>query len=157
MGRPRKNPYLIECAFCKTFFSTKSNRRSHCSPTCASKSYAQTHVRTKDKNSNWKGGKSSHELYYIYHDMISRCHRPTHVRYKDYGGRGITVCSRWREDFWSFITDVGKRPKGYTLDRIDNDKGYEPSNVRWATLSEQARNKRGYGPQRQRNNKGRFK
>lgn len=102
-----------------------------------------------EKNPNWKNGASGHPLYLIYHDMVSRCHNPSHPRYRDYGGRGIRVCSEWREDFWTFVRDVGDRPEEnqirYTLDREDNDGIYEPGNVRWATFSEQAKNKRGFG------------
>lgn len=93
-------------------------------------------------NPKWRGGKSSHPLYYIYHDMISRCHTPTHKRYADYGGRGIAVCERWRNDFWAFVADMGERPPGLTLDREDNDRGYGPDNCRWATYLEQRHNRR---------------
>lgn len=103
--------------------------------------------RTGQANSNWRGGKSSHPLYLIYHDMIARCHRPTHQRFASYGGRGITVCDRWREDFWAFVADMGERPRQpsgrpYLLDRIDNDGPYAPDNCRWVTDSTSARNRR---------------
>ena len=96
-------------------------------------------------NSNWRGGKTLHPLYDTYHDMLGRCLRPTHARYADYGGRGITVCDRWRNDFWAYVEDIGERPADggrWTLDRIDNDGNYEPSHVRWATSSQQARTRR---------------
>jgi hypothetical protein len=73
--------------------------------------------------------------------MVQRCTNPNNPRFKDYGGRGITVCDQWR-DFSSFIADVGMPEPGKTLDRIDNDRGYEPGNVRWATLEEQQNNRR---------------
>jgi hypothetical protein len=76
--------------------------------------------------------------------MRCRCRNPNQARFADYGGRGITVCERWR-DFAAFVADVGMPPgPGYSLDRIDNDGNYEPGNVRWATSKEQARNSRRY-------------
>lgn len=71
-----------------------------------------------------------------------RCQNPQNRLYAYYGGRGISVCDAW-QDYETFLRDVGRRPSPeYSLDRIDNSKGYEPSNVRWATRTEQQRNKR---------------
>jgi hypothetical protein len=88
-------------------------------------------------------GISRHELYDTWKTMIRRCDDSEYVDYKNYGGRGITVCVRWYE-FENFVADVGERPEGLTLDRVDNDGNYEPSNCRWATASEQAQNSRRY-------------
>lgn len=73
--------------------------------------------------------------------MVNRCLNPKATKYLDYGGRGITVCERWRT-FDHFLVDMGERPEGKTLDRIANDGNYEPRNCRWATAQEQAANKR---------------
>ena len=78
--------------------------------------------------------------YYSWGGMIARCTNKKHNRYKYYGARGITVCDRWRL-FENFLADMGVRPEGLTLDRIDNDKGYMPGNCRWATAIVQANNK----------------
>lgn len=75
--------------------------------------------------------------------MIGRCTNATDKWYPSYGGRGITVCDRWRESYESFLADMGRRPSpDHSLDRIDNDGPYAPDNCRWATRSQQQRNKR---------------
>jgi hypothetical protein len=75
--------------------------------------------------------------------MIQRCTNPNRREFKHYGGRGIQVCDRWRNSFTTFLGDMGPRPEGTTLDRFPNNDGnYEPGNCRWATKSEQERNKR---------------
>lgn len=75
--------------------------------------------------------------------MVGRCHNEGHKDYPNYGARGISVCEEWRASFDAFYEHVGERPDGTTIDRIDNAKGYVRGNVRWATRSEQQRNKRG--------------
>jgi hypothetical protein len=87
-----------------------------------------------------RSGKITRE-YKIWNGMISRC-RPSGRAHKYYAGRGITICERWKNSFAAFLEDMGRCPPGLTLDRIDNSRGYDPGNCRWATRKQQSRNTR---------------
>jgi hypothetical protein len=88
-----------------------------------------------------KHHKKSHPSYGSWYSMIRRCTSAKHVAYHNYGGRGITVCERWLS-FDAFVEDMGIRPNDHSIERNDNNKGYEPSNCRWATAKEQRANQR---------------
>lgn len=96
----------------------------------------------REKQREWH---RAHPLNYTWRAMLARCERPEHHQYKNYGARGIRVCAEWHEfavfESW-VLENLGPRPVGHTLDRINNNGSYEPGNVRWATWPQQARNRR---------------
>lgn len=94
----------------------------------------RTHGHTVERNPS--------PTFSSYNAMKARCHNPKNLSFDRYGGRGIRICARWLESFETFLADMGERPVGMTLDRIDGDGNYEPGNCRWTTHGEQVRNQR---------------
>lgn len=90
---------------------------------------------------NLRHGMNGTPTHNSWRRMIYRCRHKSHIAYRYYGGRGIRVCERWSK-FVNFLEDMGPRPEGTTLDRIDSNGDYEPGNVRWATPPDQAKNRR---------------
>jgi len=85
-------------------------------------------------------GMSKKKIYKIFGAMKSRCYNKKDKKYHLYGGKGVKVCDRWMESFMNFYADMGDRPEGTSIDRINGNGNYEPSNCRWATINEQNRN-----------------
>lgn len=126
--------------------------RCQCGNECVARTEHLTHGKIKScgclSKENTTKRNTTHGLrhtpeYKIWDGIIERCCNPNSQRYADYGGRGITICPEWRSDFTAFLAAVGIRPNPkLSIDRIDNDRGYEPGNVRWTTYKEQAANRR---------------
>lgn len=96
---------------------------------------------------NFIHGMSHSSEHNIWWAMVQRCYNPKDQAFSRYGGRGITICNEWRTDFMAFFNHIGPRPsKNYSIERVNNNKGYKPGNVKWGTRIEQSNNKRDNHP-----------
>jgi len=133
----RKGRLLCSCACGAEKVIRKDHFKSAATTSCGCVQ------KERASQSNSTHGMSASQEFTIWASMIQRCTNPLNKAFKNYGGRGIAVCDRWLSHFEDFLNDMGRRPgPNYSIERMDNDRGYEPSNCVWATPSQQARNRR---------------
>lgn len=128
--------WLCQCSCGNQIIANAGNLRNTHTTSCG------CYRLERNRTGNITHGKTGSRIYQSWASMISRCFNEKNLHYKDYGGRGITVCARWRKSFQSFLEDMGERPESMSLDRTNNDGNYEPGNCQWATAKQQANNRR---------------
>lgn len=128
--------YECRCECGNAAFVTCSNLRSGHSNSCG------CHQRSVTGDANRRHGMRKTRMYGRWQQMIQRCTKEYAPNFQHYGGRGISVCERWRTSFESFLADMGEAPDGMWIERVNNDLGYEPGNCVWATPKQQMRNTR---------------
>jgi hypothetical protein len=145
-GRPRVYHACIRCGAVRMirlrrYRNGLQKRCGSCNGTVNGKATGKATIKAAIK-ANTTHGESGRPEYRAWLYMRNRCYDVRNISYRNYGGRGIRVCERWRYSYPAFLADVGRRPSPqHSIDRIDNDGNYTPGNVRWATRIQQNRNK----------------
>lgn len=144
---PNGRGALLRCRCGREYTAYRSNLKAGNNKSCGcAKKIAAREIGRKTSQVHVTHNLSKSPIYQIWTGMIHRCHNPKSKDYPRYGARGIQVCSEWRNDVAAFVAwvdrNLGPRPQGWSIDRINNDGNYEPGNVRWATHLIQQNNQR---------------
>lgn len=138
--------WLCKCDCGNVFETTTSDLLRESTVSCGCLRKEKAAITAKKGDNRRKHNMSDTHIYWVWTKIKQRCFNPNDKGYKNYGGRGITICSEWKNDFKSFYDYVSALPhfkeKGYSIDRINNDGNYEPNNIRWATAYQQVHNRR---------------
>lgn len=140
-GKGTRTTWVCKCVCGKELTVLTQNLKSRNSASCGCKSRTGPNPRH-----GHTVGRVKTPTYKCWENMIQRCTNPNRDGYENYGGRGISVCERWMV-FDNFLEDMGEKPEGLQIDRIDNDGNYEPDNCHWVTVSENMKNRRSWKSQ----------